>query len=190
MNGIINLKGRQYYTVARRVADFRAACPIGEGWALLTEIISADAERVVVSARVVDPVGRTVAQGHAEERRSNRGVNSTSALENCETSAIGRALAAAGLSGSGEYASADEVTAALAQQKYQPTKDGPHPSWVDNAESFLSALEARGLDYEVVSAHTHAKGWGRPSMWATGKRDRLIEALDEGGFPNLYQPDS
>ena len=188
MNGVINLKGRQYYTVARRVQDFRAACPIGEGWALLTEIISADAERVVVSARVVDPVGRTVAQGHAEERRSNRGVNSTSALENCETSAIGRALAAAGLSGSGEYASADEVTAALAQQK--PTKEGPHPSWVDNAESFLSALEARGLDYDVVSDHTHAKGWGRPSMWATGKRNRLIEALDEGGFPNLYQPDS
>jgi len=49
-----------------------------------------------------------VGTGHAEEIRGQGPVNRTSALENCETSAIGRALAAIGLSG-GEYASANEM---------------------------------------------------------------------------------
>jgi hypothetical protein len=61
--------------------------------------------------------GRTfvLATGYAEERRDSTTINKTSALENCETSAIGRALAAYGYAGT-EYASADEVAQAVRQQ--------------------------------------------------------------------------
>jgi len=66
--------------------------------------------RVVVKAIVTNKDGITVGSGMAEEIRGQGHVNTTSALENAETSAIGRALASLGLSG-GEYASANEMDA-------------------------------------------------------------------------------
>jgi hypothetical protein len=67
-----------------------------------------DGQRVVVKARILDIEGRTIGSGYAEEIRGQGHVNQTSALENAETSAIGRALASIGLAG-GEYASANEM---------------------------------------------------------------------------------
>jgi hypothetical protein len=62
----------------------------------------------VVKARITDVEGKTIGSGYAEEIRGQGHVNQTSALENAETSAIGRALASIGLAG-GEYASANEM---------------------------------------------------------------------------------
>ena len=59
--------------------------------------------------------GFIVATGHAEEVRTASMINKTSALENCETSAIGRALASFGLAGT-EFASANEVQQAISNQ--------------------------------------------------------------------------
>ena len=53
---------------------------------------------------------RPWATGYAEEKESERGVNATSALENCETSAIGRALANAGYATKGKRPSREEMT--------------------------------------------------------------------------------
>ena len=115
--GIVRLGGKNYHTVAKRIGDFRAAHPIDAGWAVVTDPVTVTDEIVMFRAAIVDPEGRTVAVGFAEERRTKgRGVNATSALENCESSAIGRCLAAAGYVGSGSYASADEVIAARARR--------------------------------------------------------------------------
>ena len=111
-NGTINFRGREYKTVALRVQEFRAAFPIADGWSIRTSPVTVSDDVVVFRAAVVDPSEREVAVGYAEERRSKRGVNATSAVENCETSAIGRALAAAGFAGT-EYASADELARAV-----------------------------------------------------------------------------
>lgn len=113
MSGTVNIHGKEYKTVALRVSEFRQAKP---DWTITTDLISANDELVVMKAAILDETGRCIATGYAEEYRSASKINRTSALENCETSAIGRALAAAGLAGT-EYASADEVAGAISQQQ-------------------------------------------------------------------------
>ena len=110
--GIVNIHGKQYQTVAYRVGLFREKHP---DLSLITEVISRDDDVVVMKAHIADPTGRIIATGHAEENRRSSQINKTSALENAETSAIGRALAAFGIGGT-EFASANEVENAIHQQ--------------------------------------------------------------------------
>ncbi|GAA0586338.1 hypothetical protein ACFQH5_20475 [Halomonas salifodinae] len=112
--GKMDFRGKAYAPVAMRVEFLRRA--FGTEVGIATEIVTIDERVVIVRATISDGAGRTLATGYAEEFRSNKGVNSTSALENAETSAVGRALAALGLGG-GEYASADELAGAVHQQK-------------------------------------------------------------------------
>lgn len=111
--GVVSIHGKQYLTVARRINDFREAYA---SYGIHTEVISIDQEMVVVKATISDEAGREISSGLAEENRRSSKINSTSALENCETSAVGRALAFFGLAGT-EIASADEVAGAISQQK-------------------------------------------------------------------------
>ena len=97
-----------YLQVVHRVEAFRRT--LGAEFGIDTQIIVDDGHRVVVKAVVTNKDGITVGSGMAEEIRGQGHVNTTSALENAETSAIGRALASLGLSG-GEYASANEMDA-------------------------------------------------------------------------------
>lgn len=121
-SGIVTIHGREYKTVAYRVGEFREDHGIDDGWAIVTEEIGATNDRVKMVASIISPEGKVVATGTAEEQRDASQINKTSALENCETSAIGRALAAAGYSGS-EYASANEVENAIHQQGEPPTRN-------------------------------------------------------------------
>ena len=126
----INIKGKQYAQVATRVAIFRQHF-LAEG-----RIVFEDREitpevvrmRAVVEV-AIDSEGdlacwTAIAEGQAEEYRDASQVNRTSAVENCETSAMGRALAQLGLLG-GEYASANEVQHAIA------SKVGPEQAAAD-----------------------------------------------------------
>ena len=112
-SGKVLIHGREYTTVAMRVKMFREKYPM---FTLSTEIVARDAEIVVMKATISDDKGRVIATGHSEEARKASQINKTSALENSETSAIGRALAAFGLGGT-EFATADEVANAIGQQK-------------------------------------------------------------------------
>ena len=116
--GIVNIRGKEYQTVALRVQKFRE---VHKDWELSTEIIKADDAVVIMQARIYNADGKCISTGHAEEFRSNGQINSTSALENAETSAIGRALAAAGWGGT-EFASANEVQNAIYQQNKPKAK--------------------------------------------------------------------
>lgn len=106
--------GKMYLQVVHRVEAFRRT--LGAEFGIDTQIIVDDGHRVVVKAVVTNKDGITVGSGMAEEIRGQGHVNTTSALENAETSAIGRALASLGLSG-GEYASANEMDAVPRKQK-------------------------------------------------------------------------
>ena len=102
-----------YTKVASRVEAFRKAFGVEPEFE--TEIIERN-DQIVVMRAVIKIDGRTVAMGHAEERRSIGPVNKTAALENCETSAIGRALGNLGLHG-GEYATLEERETAIEDQR-------------------------------------------------------------------------
>ena len=108
----VNIKGKEYATVASRVGIFRKYFP---AYSIITEIVTDDEQRVVVRASIINENNQTISTGYAEEIRGQGLINTTSAIENAETSAIGRALAAFGLIG-GEYASSFEVENAIHKQ--------------------------------------------------------------------------
>ena len=112
MKETVNIHGKEYETVASRVKRFRAEKP---SYSIVTDIVMHDNDKVIIKASILDN-GIILATGHAEEVRKSSKINQTSAVENCETSAIGRALACFGYLGS-EFASADEVVNAIAQQQ-------------------------------------------------------------------------
>ena len=104
----IDIKGKSYATVASRVEAFRRHFPTAT---IETQLVHDDEQRVIIQAQIrVDST--LVSTGFAEEFRGDGMINATSALENAETSAIGRGLSAAGLMG-GEYASSFEVGNAI-----------------------------------------------------------------------------
>ena len=81
-----------YETVESRLARFWADNPNGR---IFTELVSSDLNQFIVKAFVYRDANdlHPIATGYAEERVTMKGVNSTSAMENCETSSLGRALA-------------------------------------------------------------------------------------------------
>jgi hypothetical protein len=98
-----------YETVESRLEKWWKDYPDGR---VATKIEQASDTRYIVSAELykTEADAKAYATGLASESVSDRGVNSTSALENCETSAIGRALANAGYAAKGKRASREEMT--------------------------------------------------------------------------------
>lgn len=115
----IDIKGKQYVTVDSRVEAFRQLYPNGS---IMTRIVNDNGDRCVFQATIMDEAGKTLATGHAFEVQSASYINKTSYLENCETSAVGRALGFLGIGSNGSIASADEVSAAIQQQEAQKPK--------------------------------------------------------------------
>jgi hypothetical protein len=92
-----------YETVEERLVKFWKDNPDGR---ITTRLLESSASRFIVEASIFrTQEGHVWATGLAEETVQGRGVNATSALENCETSAIGRALANAGYATKGKRAS-------------------------------------------------------------------------------------
>lgn len=107
-----NIKGKEYAEVNQRIKAFRMVFPMGT---IKTELMQDDGERCMFRAEVT--VGETVlGTGTAYERQNASMINRTSYIENCETSAVGRALGMAGFGIDTSVASAEEVSNAIAQQ--------------------------------------------------------------------------
>lgn len=128
----IQVRGNKKYTqVVTRVEVFRRA--FGGELGIQTDILLNDGKYVIVKATIADKNGYVVSSGLAEEIRGGSPVNKTSALENCETSAIGRALASMGLHG-GQYASADEMEGIDRKEEALKNQPPPEPSAVEETK--------------------------------------------------------
>ena len=103
-----------YETVEERLVKFWKDNPNGR---VNTRLLESSASRFIVEAHVYRDAkdDHAWASGLAEETVQGRGVNATSALENCETSAIGRALANAGYATKGKRASREEMSKVAAK---------------------------------------------------------------------------
>ena len=153
---MIPIHGKEYATVPHRVAVVRRN--LGAKLQILTEIISIDKDTVVMKASGL--IGdKVIATGHAEENRKSSRINATSALENCETSAVGRMLAFVGITND-SIASAEEVSAAIEQQdkKIQDaltdlnavSHAGGYKEWISKNKAFLSDLKANNpISYQA-----------------------------------------
>ena len=153
---MINIHGKEYATVAHRIAVVRRN--LGAKLQILTEIISVDKDTVVMKASGLIG-GKVVATGHAEEKRTASRINQTSALENCESSCVGRMLAMLGITND-QIASAEEVSAAIEQQdkKIQDaitelkavSHAGGYKEWISKNKVFLSDLKSKNpISYQA-----------------------------------------
>jgi len=111
----MKIHGKEYIEVKDRVAILRKDY---KNFKIETEIVLANADECLIKALIKDEKNIVVATGHAYERADNKQsmVNKTSHVENCETSAVGRALGMLGIGIETSIASADEVQGATKQQ--------------------------------------------------------------------------
>ena len=108
----INIHGKQYVEVKERIKYFRE---IHKDWGLTSEILDLSDERCVIKATITNAEDRVIATGIAYETKGSSYINKTSFIENCETSAWGRALANLGIGLDVAISSADEVLNAKSQ---------------------------------------------------------------------------
>jgi hypothetical protein len=151
--GVAQRGGKKYLEVKHRVALFRES--YGVGYGIETCIEHADDKYVRVRAVITDKLTRVIASGLAEEVRGTGMVNKGSALENCETSAIGRALANFGLAGS-EYASLNELeihSGKIAKIEQMENLKAVTPAKKHSADAFTRCIEEVGGDeFEAVKS--------------------------------------
>lgn len=114
-----DIQGKKYAEVNQRIKAFRMCYP--EGF-IVTEIVSNQNGIVIFRATVYTGDGKLLATGTAYEKEGSSFINKTSYIENCETSAIGRALGIAGFGIDTSVASAEEVQNAIENQKQEEVK--------------------------------------------------------------------
>lgn len=108
-----DIKGKDYAEVNQRVKAFRQVHPNGT---ITTEIVSLQDGVVLMKATILDDDQRLIATGLAYEKENSTFINKTSFIENCETSAVGRALGMCGFGIDVSIASKEEVENAQANQ--------------------------------------------------------------------------
>ena len=179
--GTVDIRGKSYKLIVQRVVEFRESHP---DWGMHSDVVHHDEDRVIVKVWITDAEGRTRGTGLAEEDRRASRINETSAMENCETSAFGRALASVGFGGDVAYASAEEVVNAMNSQDAQAAKDHKYAiahgnavrEWLDEVVQMKVAMTvnqdymtAAGIfldfDEDVMNALRRAPSKG--GVWTT-----------------------
>lgn len=128
-----NIKGKEYAEVNQRIKAFRMCYPMGY---IRTELLSVQDGVCIMRAEV--GIGENIlGTGTAYEKETSSYINKTSYIENCETSAVGRALGMAGFGIDTSVASYEEVSNAIAQQEAdkQPKKAKGHNSTPETVEA-------------------------------------------------------
>lgn len=162
----IDFKGKDYAEVSQRIKAFRSICPLGT---ISTDMISNENGVCIFRAVVIDEEGHILGTGTAYEKEDSSYINKTSYIENCETSAVGRALGMCGFGIDAAVASVDEVKKATEQQEEEKkAKKQKTPR-----ELLIAKLNEKGVD---VNEYAKEKG-----LNAQTTPERFTELLKELG---------
>ena len=155
-----NIRGKQYVEVNERIKFFRQEEQY-KNWGVLTEFPIIDDTQCLCLCTITTPEGQIVAQGHAHEEKASSNINKTSYVENCETSAVGRALAMLGIGIDTSIASANEVEDAIAKQqemvdnplvqKLSKKLDAPVENIMDKAVSYIKTQTDKKKAFDSIT---------------------------------------
>lgn len=144
----IDFKGKAYGEVSERIKAFRYVYPEGT---IETELISNDGEigkrTCIFKAKVFNGNGYLLGTGTAYEQEGNSYINKTSYIENCETSAVGRALSMAGFSINTAIVSYEEISNAdLQQELMQPVNEVQ----IKTLQGLIKQCKEKKIAYESI----------------------------------------
>ena len=151
-----DIKGKDYAEVNQRIKAFRMCYPNGT---IITEIKSIENGVVIMQATVKDEEGKVIATGLAYEKENATFINKTSYIENCETSAVGRALGMCGFGIDVSVASKEEVENAIANQNKKPIQDQENEfeKLITKILNAQTSLAEKGIDVREESFVTRLK---------------------------------
>lgn len=194
----VNIKGKEYVMVNERIKYFRENLP---EYSLETEIIKLDDRQIIMKAIVKNEKGRVIATGHAEEKQGDGYINKTSFIENCETSAVGRALGCMGIGIDAGIASAEEVANAMNKQEPKNPVIDRFNKFIENqkyinfdkAGDIVRGKYGKNIENLTTEQQTELKKiiedyeYIRESVKHVGIKSELItELIEETGKKNLY----
>jgi len=187
MTGTVKIHGKEYKTVALRIQEFREKHP---DFTIQTELVEAN-DMLVVMKATISMGPQVIATGYAEEVRTASKINRTSALENAETSAVGRALAFFGLGGS-EIASADEVANAISQQNSQGSNEemerlvAHNEAWRNNSGSIYFIKEYINMDEpkweNVAEAWAEIPNEDKQALWLAPSKGGVFTTAERAAL--------
>lgn len=155
----MKIRGKEYMEVKDRVMVFRKNHP---DWAIITELVENNESTgsVIFKAHIEDEVGRIRGTGHAHEFKDDKTsmVNKTSHLENCETSAIGRAMASLGIGVESSYASYDEVMIAKDKEARAEEQKNIKIGKIKQTQA-QSEEEIKYVGNDITDQHSTPQGW-------------------------------
>lgn len=195
------IHGKDYAEVAQRIKAFRCCYPMGTISTILERL---NETMCLFRAEVRTETGALLGTGTAYELYGSSNINKTSFIENCETSAVGRALAMCGFGIEGAVASLDEVqNAQNAQAEVKPkakaeskpkaeTKaktepkaetDGPKVAEDASLQDLRTTLESLGLEEKLVGSF-----FGKTSLddFTEKMRASLISGINSGELQEKY----
>ena len=155
-----DIKGKEYAEVNQRIKAFRMVYPQGM---IETNMISNENGVCIFKASVYEPSGVLLGTGYAYEKEDSSFINKTSYIENCETSAVGRALGMCGFGIDVSVASAEEVQNAINNQTITQEK-------ADNYKLTFGKHQGKKLT-EVPKEYIE---W----MLGNSKDERLIKMIE------------
>ena len=143
---------------------------------IATELEVVERDRYIVKAYLFKTTNDSLswATGYAEEKITDRGVNSTSALENCETSAIGRALANAGYAAKGKRPSREEMTKVVAQKPVKPAVADVQDYWTTPVNEYMKVVDAPQTLEKAIETVAAIIGTGEAAETPSCKHGSMV----------------
>lgn len=171
-----DIKGKDYAEVNQRIKAFRMVVPNGS---IITEIISLENGVCVMKAIVLDDSGKPLGVGHAYEKEGSTFINKTSYIENCETSAVGRALGMCGFGIETSVASYEEVANAIEQQQITPKT--PQRAYDNSEKEKHTVAVVEGTRKLNIRANQEASGC------PTSVIENFMKAVSKNKFDDLTE---